>query len=295
MGRWDSYPLGHSPLEHIGNGEPPAYPVPAGHSRCPLGGSMDRLRKPFFIVSLVCLVLAVLIELGSPVLLPTKAPNPADITIDQESRDAGVDLGTIVELQKDNPPTPGLGIPYLALLDGLLLLTLALMGASLLIPERVHGRVQGLVTLIGAIVAILAGLVMLFAAIALLFLMVGLFTAVPFGTIAYLAVWGFFNRAGASGTLGLLMLLKVVAAVCLVLAHQRFLQNKGLVLLVLTSLLANAIVSFLHGFVPIVLVSITDALGAIIVAILALIWAVVLLIGALVSIVKVLRLTRVSA
>lgn len=256
---------------------------------------MDRLRKPFFIAALVCLVLAVLVELGSPLLLPTQAPNPAEIPLDQEAQDAGVNLGAIIQLQQDNPPTPGLGIPYLALLDGLLLLTLGLMGASLIIPERVHGRVQGLATLIGAIVALLAGLAMLLAAIGLLFLMVGLFTAVPFGTIAYLAVWGFFNRAGASGTLGLLMLLKVVAAVCLVLAHQRFLQNKGLVLLVLTSLLANALVSFLHGFVPIVLVSITDALGAIIVAILALIWAVVLLIGSLVSIFKVLRLTRVAA
>jgi hypothetical protein len=254
---------------------------------------MDKLRKPFFIVSLVCLVLAVLVEVGSPILLPD--PERGAVTIDAESAEAGVTPGKIIELQRDNPPTPGLGIPYLALLDGLLLLTLALMGASLLIPERVHGRVQGLVTLIGAIVALLAGLGMLFAAIALLFLMVGLFTAVPFGTLAYLAVWGFFNRGGASGTLGLLMVLKVVAAVCLVLAHQRFLQNKGLVLLVLTSLLANAIVSFLHGLVPIVLVSITDALGAIIVAILALIWAVVLLIGALVSILKVLRLKRVAA
>lgn len=256
---------------------------------------MDRLRKPFFIASLVCLVLAVLVELGSPLLLPTQAPNPSEIPLDREAQDAGVSVGAIIQLQQDNPPTPGLSIPYLALLDGLLLLTLGLMGASLLIPERVHGRVQGLATLIGAIVALLAGLVMLLAAIALLFLMVGLFTAVPFGTIAYLAVWGFFNRAGASGTLGLLMLLKVVAAVCLVVAHPRFLQNKGLVLLVLTSLLANAIVSFLHGFVPIVLVSITDALGAIIVAILALIWAVVLLIGSLVSIFKVLRLTRVAS
>lgn len=254
---------------------------------------MDRLRKPFFIVSLVCLVLAVLVELGSPILLPS--PDRGAVAIDEESREAGVDAAKIALLQKDNPPTPGLGIPYLALLDGLLLLTLALMGASLLIPERVHGRVQGLVTLIGSIVALLAGLAMLFAAIGLLFLMIGLFTAVPFGTIAYLAIWGFFNRAGASGTLGLLMLFKVVAAVCLVIAHPRFLQNKGLVLLVLTSLLANAIVSFLHGLVPIVLVSITDALGAIIVAILALIWAVVLLIGALVSIIKVLRLTRVAA
>ena len=66
-------------------------------------------------------------------------------------------------------------------------------------------------------------------------------------------------------------------------------------LLILTSLLANAVVSFLHGLVPIVLVSITDALGAIVVSVLALIWAVVLLVGALVSIVKVLRLTRVAA
>ncbi len=255
---------------------------------------MDRLRKPFFIASLVCLVLAVLVELGSPLLLPTQAPNPSEIPLDAESKEAGVNLGTLIQLQQDNPPTPGLGIPYLALLDGLLLLTLGLMGASLLIPERVHGRVQGLVTLIGAIVALLAGVTMLLAAIGLLFLMVGLFTAVPFGTIAYMAVWGFFNRGGASATLGLLMVLKVVAAVCLVLAHPRFLQNKGLVLLVLTSLLANAIVGFLHGFVPIVLVSITDALGAIIVAILALIWAVVLLIGSLVSILKVLRLTRVA-
>lgn len=38
--------------------------------------------------------------------------------------------------QKENPPTPGLGIPYLALVDALLLLTLALMGFSLLTTPR---------------------------------------------------------------------------------------------------------------------------------------------------------------
>jgi hypothetical protein len=255
---------------------------------------MDKLRRPFFIASLVCLVLVVLVELGSSVFLPTRAPDRQ--TLEAAIRDEGaqddVDIQEVLAVQRENPPTPGLGIPYLALLDALLLLTLGLMGASLIIPERVHGRVQGVVTLVGAVVALLAGLAMLFAAIGLLFLMAGLFTAAPFGTIAYLAVWGFFNRPGAGGTLGLIMLLKVVAAVCLPLAHLRFLQNKGLVLLVLTSLLATAIVGFLHGLVPIVLVSITDALGAIIVAVLALIWAVVLLIGSLVSIVKVLRLKR---
>jgi VanZ family protein len=80
--------------------------------------------------------------------------------------------------------------------------------------------------------------------------------------------------------------LKLGFVVCLLLAHQRFLQNKGLVLLVLTSLLANLIIGFLHNFVPLPLVSITDAIGAIVVAILAVIWALVLLIFAIISIIK---------
>lgn len=257
---------------------------------------MDRLRKPFLIASLVCLALAVLVELGAPLLLPTRAPDrqALEAALREEGAQEEVDLRELFRLQQENPPTPGLAIPSLALVDALLLLTLGLMGASLLIPERVHGRVQGLVTLVGALVALLAGLALLFSAFSLLMLMVGLFTAAPFGTLAYLAVWGFFNRGGASGTLGLLMLLKVVAAVCLPLAHPRFLQNKGLVLLVLTSLLANALVSLLHGLVPIVLVSITDALGALLVAVLALLWALALLLGALVSILKVLRLERAA-
>ena len=64
------------------------------------------------------------------------------------------------------------------------------------------------------------------------------------------------------------------------------LQNKGLVLLILTSFLGNLIISFLHNFVPIILVSITDALGGIVVAILAVIWAIFFMIFAIISIVK---------
>jgi hypothetical protein len=255
------------------------------------------LRKPLFIAALVVLGLCVLVELGASLFLPRPQARPEDIaaSIQSEGVEDEVSLGDVVSMQRDNPPTPGLGIPYLALVDGLLLLVLGLMGASLLIPERVHGQVQGVVSLVGAVVALLGGLVMLFAALGLLLLMVALFTAVPFGTIAYLAVWGFFNRGGAAGTLGLLMTLKVAGGICLVLAHPRFLQNKSLVLLFLTSLLANALVSLLHGWVPILLVSITDALGALIVAILGLIWAVVLLVGALVSLFRVLKLKRADA
>ena len=279
------------------------------------------LRKPLFLAALVLLAIAVLVEVGSSLLQKAKPPDcsllervpKATACADRplpglppaceamrssvcvEARDEDVSFSDVLRTQRENPPTPGMGIPYLALLDALLLFTLALMGASLIVPERVHGRVQGMATLVGSIVALITGVTMLMVAFALLMTMVALLTAVPFGTIAYLAVWGFFNRGGAGATLGLLMTLKVAAGVCLVLAHPRFLQNKGLVLLVFTSLLATAVVSFLHGLVPIILVSITDAIGAIIVAVLALIWALVLLVGALVSILKVLRLKRVAA
>jgi hypothetical protein len=219
------------------------------------------LRKPLFFVALGAIVLCVLVELGASVLLST----------------------------------PGLGIPYLLLVDGLLLLTLGLMGASLLIPERVHGRVQGGITLVGGLVALVAGILMLTAAFTLAVLMVALLTATPFGTLAYLALWGSFRRGAAATTLGLLMTLKVAAGICLALAHPRFLQNKGLVLLFLTSVLATALLSVLHGWVPLPLVSITDAVGAIVIAVLGLVWALALLIGALFSLVRVLRSFRAPA
>jgi hypothetical protein len=91
------------------------------------------------------------------------------------------------------------------------------------------------------------------------------------------------------------MSLKLAFAVVLLLAHQRFLQNKGLVLIILTSLLANVILSFLHGIVPRLLVSITDAIGAIVVGILAAVWALIFLIGSIPAIVKALRVDRATA
>jgi hypothetical protein len=60
--------------------------------------------------------------------------------------------------------------------------------------------------------------------------------------------------------------------------------------IVITSLVAGVIVSFLHGLVPTILVSITDAIAAIIVAILAALWAVFFLIGSIPSIVKTIKL-----
>ena len=88
------------------------------------------------------------------------------------------------------------------------------------------------------------------------------------------------------------MLIKLGFCICLFLAQQRSLQSRGLVLLILTSLLCNLIVSFLLKLVPGILVSITDAIAALIVILIAIIWSVFLLVGSLIFIIKVLRLDR---
>ena len=254
---------------------------------------MESLRKPFLIAALVLAVLIVLIELGKAGADALGGPPNVSGICSKVT-----DPETIVECLKipssnfnalaDQQP-PGRGIPYLAFVDGSVLFTLALMGVALVLPQRVVGRTQGCATAIYSLVIIIFGIIMIFTALFLLILMISLFLAVPFGTLAYLAIYGFFNRGGASAVLSLLMVLKIALGVCLVLAHQRMLQNKGLVLLIITSLVANVIVSFLHGLVPIILVSITDTIGAICGGILGVLWAIFLLIGAIISIIKVIR------
>ena len=259
---------------------------------------MERLRTPFLLLAILLILFAVLIETGTalpgvlrgnavPVTafqLPPQVSGPA-------SSLSGDQRHVLTQLSQQRPP--GLGVPDLALLDSIVLFTVALMGVALLLPERLQGRVQGIATLIFSLMLIGIALVQILLAIGLLILMISLLLSIPFGTIIYLIIYGSFNRAGADIALSLIMLLKLGFAVSLFLAQQRFLQSKGLVLLVLTSLLANVIVTFLIGIVPGFLVSITDAISAIIVGILAIIWGIVLLVGAIISIIKVIRLDRV--
>jgi hypothetical protein len=225
---------------------------------------LDSMRKPFFVVSLIAIFLAVVVELGSIVFLGT---NTSSSTL-------GVS------------PT-GKAIPAMAFLDGLILFATVIIGIALLIPERVQSKIQGIVTLVFSIFLVLGCIVVIFADIALLVLMVSLLMAIPFGTIAYFAIWAHFETGIGQAALSMLMTLKIIFAVCLVLAHQRFLQNKGFVLIIITSFISNLIIGFLYALVPGFLVSITDDIGGIIVCILAIIWAVVYLIGGIMSVIKV--------
>ena len=226
---------------------------------------LDTLRKIPFLIALICITLVVLLEIGSSFSAFSLAGNTANA------------LGM---------PNPGKAIPSMALLDGLVLYTTTLIGVALIVPERIEGRIQGFISLVVSFLLLLADIVMIIAAFILLLLMVTLLVSPIFGTIAYFALYGSFDTTGARTALSFLMTLKLVFAACLVFAHQRFLQNKGLVLIVLTSLVANIVVAFLQGLMPSFLVSPMDALAAIVIGILAAIWAVVFLVGAIISVVK---------
>ncbi|NIM94238.1 MAG: hypothetical protein GTO18_11075 [Anaerolineales bacterium] len=254
---------------------------------------MKSLQRPFFFLAIALIVVIVLVDIGASIVIPGLGGHVTAGMFPEgsEEREAfeSIDQNELEILSGKKPP--GLGIPYMALLDGVVLFTVALMGASLVIPQRVHGRVQGCATLIFSLMVILGGIAMIFVAIGLLLLMISLVLSF-FGFFTYLAIYGFFDRGGASVLLGLLMMLKLGFAICLIIAHRRFLENKGLVLIVFTSFLGIVIISFLHGLVPGIFVSITDALGAIIVAIFAVFWAVFLLIGSLGSVTKAIRPDR---
>jgi hypothetical protein len=229
---------------------------------------LDSIRKPFLIIALIAFFLAVLVELGSMAVLgpPTSSGATA--------------LGV--------SPT-GKGIPALAFLDGLVCFATLMMTIELLVPDRVQSKVQGIVTVVFSLLLLLGCIKVVIEDLILLIMMVSLFVAAPFGTLAYLAIWGKFDTSGAHVALSLIMLLKLIFGVCLVLAHQGFLKMKGFVLIIATSLVANLVIAFLQGLVPMPLVSITDDVAAIIVCILAIIWAIVYLIGGIISVIKTIK------
>src|SRR6202022_2679024 len=102
---------------------------------------------------IVCLgasVLVVGIEAGTSLLPAPKAPDRGELerTIRADPPPSEPDIKQLMDARTEHPPRPGLAIPYLALLDGLLLFTVVLMGTALIIPENIQGRLQGVGTFI---------------------------------------------------------------------------------------------------------------------------------------------------
>jgi hypothetical protein len=166
---------------------------------------------------------------------------------------------------------------------------------SIVAPRGITGRAQGIVTLFFSCSGCTGALLAINAAFILLMLMLSLLVAVPFGTIVYLAVWGDFARGAAAATLAIAMFLKILILILLVMAHQRFMQNKGLLVLIGLSLGLTWLVGFVHALLPIILVSIGDQVMTLVIAIVALIWFLLLLIGAVIATIKaILSLRKVA-
>jgi hypothetical protein len=217
---------------------------------------MDAIRKPLVIAAAILIVIALIVELGSHLWVASAVGVP------------------------DDTPRPGLGIQSLAAVDTLLAMILIIAVVPAVgVSSDLVARTSGCITTVISFLTLLASLVMVFAALALLLLMVGLLLAVPFGTAVYMAVFGTFNRSGAAITLGIIMVLKLVATLLLFLGNQHILKSKSQVLLIATSILLTFVLGFLHGLPPRFLVSITDTIGAIVAYIFALIWCIAHLIG----------------
>ncbi|WP_431267340.1 hypothetical protein [Dankookia sp. P2] len=195
-----------------------------------------------------------------------------------------------------NAPRSGIGIPYLAVLDLLLLYTLLLLSLDLLGPLRaLIARVQGVATFLLSLLGLLAVVVMIFLALNLIVLMVTLLLALPFGPVAYLAVWGHFKAGAAQKVLAMAMLFKLVGVGLLLFGRPLLLKNLGFVLMIATTLGCTFLLSILVSWPPVLLVSITDAIGAIVIAILAAVWLVVFLVGAIPAMIRALRSLLPSA
>jgi hypothetical protein len=213
-----------------------------------------------FSIATVLFVAAFSVAIGSRWFSGAEAAPQRDVAVSAER------IG-----EADNP---GLAIPALALVDGLLLVSLALMALGEAHPATV-ARVGGPTVLVAGVVVIVLGIVMATAALVQLTFMLGLLATPLFGQAMYMALFGDFPRGTANATLALLMALRIGGGVALVLWSRSVLQAKGMLLLLLSALLAGVVVSFLLGMVPRVLASVTDAIAAIVVCVIAIVWGVV--------------------
>lgn len=235
---------------------------------------MELIRKPFIVAALVLFATAFVIEAGSRLWVEA----------------------TVTGVSPANAPRPGLGIPSLAALDVLVLLSLVVLTLVVVgVPARIVGRIQGIAAVIIAFFGLLGSLILLFTTIAALMLMVGLLVATPFGTAVYIALFGSFTRSSAAVTLGAVLLMKLVGTFCLFLGSAQIFKSKLTVLLLACSIGLTFLLTFLHGFPPRALASITDAIGAIIIFIVAIVWAVIFLVSGIISVVRNLRVDRLGS
>ncbi len=243
-------------------------------------------------LALVAILVALGLEIGARFLpVPVMPPDEAMFeTMDEEDRDAA--RAQFAEQSEGAERPPGLALPALATVDGLLAWTGLLFATATVMAQGWHSRIRTVATILVCLSVMGAAGLMLMAAIAKLTLMLSLLLAVPFGTIAYLAVYGSFSSGPVLAMLAGATLCRGLFIGLLLFASWRYVENKVLMLLTATGFLGGFVIGLLLSFLPGILHSIGDAVGAIVLAILGLVWAVVLLLMSLPGLIKLLRVDR---
>jgi len=263
----------------------------ACHDSLVTSSPSGELRRPLFVIATVLSAVVVMVELGLGALIGggTAGVLPPDV-----AQASGVPPGSVTSAAVATQPA-GAGIAHLALVDGLVLFTMLLIGSSLVVSQRLYGRYQGFVTFVVGVLWIVGALALAAVALSTLLLMIGLFVAIPFGTIVYLIVWGFFPVTSSAVVLALLLFLKLLFMAALIAAQPGFLKVKGLVILVSLSMVLQLALGFIQQFLPSVVVSIGDQCWALVTTVVALVWAVVMTIGAVPGMVNAVRASRPKA
>lgn len=223
---------------------------------------MRSIRWPFVLIALMTLIAAFALEIGSNWFLLNGRQGGASSAIQSQ-----------------------LGIPSLALIDASFLWTLVLMVLNIALNRALVGKIQGVLAFVISLLIIFAGIKTLITSFVLLLIMIALLSSF-FGWIVYIAVFAFFDTGSAAIVLGGITFFKLATVVLLVLAQQDFLKTTRFLVLVAISLICDLLLAFLQGLPPGFLVSVTDAIGAIIISIVAIIYAIVQLIFAIVAIVR---------
>ncbi|MFT6791823.1 MAG: hypothetical protein ACJA04_001036 [Cellvibrionaceae bacterium] len=193
-------------------------------------------------------------------------------------------LAFVTTSNTENLKSPGLGIMSLAFIDGILLYSWTTIKAGSIIPEKILTPGTKVANFLFFLFLLSLSITTIFTAIALIMLMISLLLAIPFGTIVYMIAYADFPKGAAQTTLAILMSLKILFAVSLVVGEKRLFEDyRKFLLLLLCSFVANIIIGFVHGIVPGFLVSITDAVGAIIVIIIALFWIITMFFGSTIN------------
>jgi hypothetical protein len=184
---------------------------------------------------------------------------------------------------------PGLGLMALFFFDLLVIFSYVTLALQVIGVGAITGRVQFATSLVAAILGILFGIALIVGAFTLLTVMLSLLLSVPFGTIVYFAVFGDFDTDKSRVVLGLVMAFQIGGLIMVALAAPGILKNLQLMLLSGASVLFAFVLGFLHAFPPNFLVSIVDAIAAIVFGIVATIWFLLLLFSGLASLIRTIR------